>query len=305
MLRNPTAGPAARDGVADTFLSYLRRNGLNPQVFTDRGAMTRALAEPAALARCRGVVAAGGDGTVGWTLNTFPDLPLAILPLGSENLLAKHLGLPFDPAEAAAVVVAGHTRKLDVGLLSQEGRHSATSIRHRFTLMASVGYDAAVVDTVHRRRSGHVQKADYLHAAGTLLWQGGFPRLRVHLPDSGETLHGHHAFFFNLPAYALDLPVCPLAVGDDGLLDMVLLQGPGRWDALRYFAGALTDRLHSLTDVQVRRIARAEIVQVDADDRPTDRSDVPLQADGDPAGTLPTAVAVDPARLTVMAPASA
>jgi diacylglycerol kinase (ATP) len=68
------------------------------------------------------VIAGGGDGTVNAVLEGVLEagLPLGILPLGTANDLARTLGIPSDPAAAAAVIVAGGTRRIDVGRVNDK-----------------------------------------------------------------------------------------------------------------------------------------------------------------------------------------
>src|SRR5262249_59203093 len=94
--------------------------------------------------RC--VIAAGGDGTLLEVVNRAPGLPITVLPLGNENLVARHYGMKRSGAGVAAVVTAGCVHALD--LARADGRV--------FCLMASVGIDADVVHRVHRRRRGHI-----------------------------------------------------------------------------------------------------------------------------------------------------
>jgi YegS/Rv2252/BmrU family lipid kinase len=85
------------------------------------------LAEQAARQDFSPVVAAGGDGTIGETVNGLAravksekDLlgPFGILPLGSANDLVDNLGLPKDLNAAAQVIAAGKTRRMDVGYVN-------------------------------------------------------------------------------------------------------------------------------------------------------------------------------------------
>ena len=85
------------------------------------------LAEQAARQGFSPVVAAGGDGTIGETVNGLAravksekDLlgPFGILPLGSANDLVDNLGLPKDLNAAAQVIAAGKTRRMDVGYVN-------------------------------------------------------------------------------------------------------------------------------------------------------------------------------------------
>ncbi len=75
----------------------------------------RALTEAIA-AHPDAVVVAGGDGTLGTAAAVLRDgdVPLGILPLGTFNHFAKDLGMPLDVGEAAAAIVAGEVRRVDV-----------------------------------------------------------------------------------------------------------------------------------------------------------------------------------------------
>ncbi len=63
------------------------------------------------------VIVAGGDGTAASAAQLLAgsDTELGLLPLGTLNHLARDLGIPTDPAEAAAVAANGHPTKIDVG----------------------------------------------------------------------------------------------------------------------------------------------------------------------------------------------
>src|SRR5664280_110536 len=85
---------------------------------------TTSLAEQAARQGFSPVVAAGGDGTIGEVVNGLARAavddqallgPFGVLPLGSANDLVDNLGLPKDLADAARVIAAGKTRRMDIG----------------------------------------------------------------------------------------------------------------------------------------------------------------------------------------------
>ena len=65
------------------------------------------------------IVIGGGDGTISGQLPLLLELkkPLGVLPLGTANDLARSIGLPLDPVEAAAAVAGGRRRRIDVGLI--------------------------------------------------------------------------------------------------------------------------------------------------------------------------------------------
>ncbi|HEU4618178.1 MAG TPA: lipid kinase [Gammaproteobacteria bacterium] len=84
------------------------------------------------------IIVGGGDGTINSVLPLLLEkgAPLGILPLGTANDLARTLGLPADPLEAAKVIAAGRTRRIDVG--SVNGRY--------FVNAAGIGFST----TLHR-----------------------------------------------------------------------------------------------------------------------------------------------------------
>ena len=79
-------------------------------------------------------IVGGGDGTLNCTAGAIMEtgMPLGILPLGTANDLARTLGIAPDPVAAAKVIVAGHTRTIDVGEVN--GR--------AFFNVASIGFSA-------------------------------------------------------------------------------------------------------------------------------------------------------------------
>jgi diacylglycerol kinase family enzyme len=220
------------------------------------------------------LVAVGGDGTVSALVNDGPRVPITVLPAGTENLFARHFGLGGDPYEAAATAAAGRALRTDLGL--SPGR--------RFTLMAGFGFDADVVTRHHeaRIRGGATRPTHRGMYVDPLLRSSfgyRFPSITVSFddPDSGQTesLVGTTVFVFNLPRYALGLPFAPTALGDDGLLDLVVFREPGPFQALHYLWLVVRGLHLDRPGVEHRKVRRAVIAASDL---------VPVQLDGDPAG---------------------
>lgn len=132
-----------------------------------------------ALARGRfAVVVAGGDGTVSAVAGSLAGTghPMGVLPFGTFNYFARSIGLPEELDEAARVIVAGHTRTLDLGEVN--GRV--------FLNNASLGAYPTILDQRERfyRRWGRSQIAAYWSMLVTLL---RFRRdLRVTMDVDGE-----------------------------------------------------------------------------------------------------------------------
>jgi diacylglycerol kinase family enzyme len=125
------------------------------------------------------VVACGGDGTVHEVLQGLAqsETPLGILPLGTANALARHLGLPLDPLRAMERLLTATPMRVPIGLVQ-------TSLQARyFLVMAGCGPDGALVHTLSteaaqcgKRRFGRVSY--YAHAARLFLTRR-WPSFRV------------------------------------------------------------------------------------------------------------------------------
>ncbi len=141
------------------------------------------------------IIAAGGDGTVNEVLNGL--VPgkgtLAVLPLGTSNVLAMELGIASLP-EAVERIIRGETRPLPVGLLAKGG------VQRYFSLMAGIGLDGAVVEGVRLCEKRIIGKGAYFLAALRLLvnWESG--RLHV-LAKEGE-FDCHSVIVCNAAKYA-------------------------------------------------------------------------------------------------------
>ena len=95
------------------------------------------MAEAAVAAGVQLVVICGGDGTIMACLGALvgTDVPVALVPLGTGNLLARNLGVPTEFADALAVAVNGVDRRIDLGRVGDQ----------RFAVMAGIGFDAAMM----------------------------------------------------------------------------------------------------------------------------------------------------------------
>ncbi len=281
--RNPTSGTGTRCAVLLELLRELKRCGITPRLFASRERMQAKLSNPAMREHLVCVVAAGGDGTVGDVINRYPELPLATLPLGTENLLAKYLGIQPSGTQVAELIASGSRRRLDLGKLN--GR--------RFTLMASCGFDAAVVHQTHANRRGNIRKWHYLPPLWHSICKYDHPPLRVFVDDEAQPRIARLMMAVNLPAYALGIPFAPQATGEDGQLDLCLFERGSTFQMVRYLGHVLSGAHQSLPDVKCLKASR---VRIEAD------VNVPWQMDGDPAGFTPVTLAVLPAAMAVFAP---
>ncbi|RPI77647.1 MAG: diacylglycerol kinase, partial [Planctomycetaceae bacterium] len=278
--RNPRSGSGWRRSLTLELVNELKRLGFQPRLFRNRERLDAwmRIAENAARVRC--LVAAGGDGTAADLFNRHPGVPLALLPVGTENLLARGLGIPASGRNVARIIALGNCRTLDLCALGSR----------RFALMASAGFDAQVIHRVHSGRIGHISHLAYFQPICESLRTYSHEPLSVWCDNDPTPVSTRQVVIVNFPMYALGLPMARRADPSDGLLDLRLFQGGSAFQMVRYFCNLALGRHEQLPDV-VCRTARCV--------RIASRKPVPLQVDGDPAGTTPAEVCVLPGALQV------
>ena len=281
--RNPSSGAGPKRDLLIDLVNGLKRHGIRPRLYRNRESLKQRLQEPERRESLVCIVAAGGDGTVADIVNRYPGVRITTLPLGTENLLSKYLGIKKCGSFVADMIAAGNVRTLDLAELN--GR--------RFTLMTSFGIDSEIVHRTDARRTGHISKATYLIPIISSWMSYRYPKVSLFLDDNDQPITATTAQIVNLPAYAMGLPFARSASGEDGLLDLRLFERPGRWNILRYFFHIVRGSHERLGDVQCLTAKRIR-VQTDVP--------VPIQADGDPAGFTPAEISVLPQALEIIVP---
>lgn len=265
--RNPKSGSGRGRREVFRLLVELRRLGFDVRVYQNRDRFSRFVHRPEVASRLRCLVAAGGDGTLSSLVQRHPQIPVAVLRLGTENLVAKHLHVRCDGVAVARMIKSGRFLSFDTGLIGE----------HRFLLMASAGLDAEVVRLLALGRQGNISHFSYLSPIMRAFFGYRFPTLEV-VDQNGEVLAtGSHVLVSNMPEYGMKIPFCPVADPHDGLLDVRVFKSFGM---IRTATHVCRTRLGVGDSVhQVIRFRAATVTLKTAD------SQVPLQADGDPCGT--------------------
>lgn len=290
---NPKSGATASNEIVGQLQSALLSDGYQVHICHDLDQIAVLSAKQQAAGELRAIVAAGGDGTAAAVTNRITaQIPLLIFPLGTENLLAKHLGLNTD-IEATRQRIARHrTVSMDVGLANGK----------MFLVMASCGFDALVVDRMHATRRGHINRWSYTRPILEALLSYRFPRFDVECRATGISPLSRQAawlFVFNVPRYAAGLQFCPQADPLDGLLDVCTFQRPGRWRAIHYLMRLWFGSHQRLADFQHSTTAGLSVSIHPAARQAVDRP-IPFQLDGDPGGVLPLEIEVLPGRLQLI-----
>lgn len=182
------------------------------------------------------VCALGGDGTVRAVAQVLAGtgVPLGLLPGGTGNLLARNLGTPLDDlAEAVAVALCGRNRTIDAGWLvldptpSQLSADEPVSERphnaHLFTVMAGLGFDAAMMDDAPEGLKDKVGWAAYLVSATKNLGDSGFSAAVSIDGVASAAQTARTVVIGNCGTLTAGLALLPDALLDDGLLDIATI----------------------------------------------------------------------------------
>ncbi len=303
IFANPYSGHRDNRSRVGVLAAALADRGLEHEIVWDVGRREAALVE--AGRACRAVVAAGGDGSVNGAVNTLVragrlDVPLATLPVGTENLVARGLGFDVPAAVLADGLAAGRTRAIDLGVVGAPDALEAGG-GHRFVLMLTRGFDAHVVHRMDVWRRGpvdgtlrRVNRRSYVPRVLRGLAGYRFPRLRLETAE-GQVVEGAQAYVFNLGLYGGGFPLGAHAEPDDGRLAWVVLRRPGRLQLLHFHWRAARGRHLASSQVAHGHSASVRITALG--------DPVAAQADGDPlpAGPSPASdVRVCPGALRVV-----
>ena len=284
IVANPYSGSLENRRHVAALAEALGRAGFEPKELWHRAERTAELAAPDLAEKWKCVVVAGGDGTITALINERPRVPVAVLPLGTENVFAQAFGFPSDEERLVSAIARGRVRSVDLG--HANGR--------LFSSMIGVGFDAEVIHRLARWRAHgrRLKRVTYWSYVGRILEAvTSYSYGRFELEADGARIAGTHAFVFNLPRYALSLPLAPDARDDDGLLNWVVFERPGLRNLLGY-VWAVARRRHALRgDVRQGTAARLRIAA---------QQPLPIQVDGEPAGWTPVEVEVAPAALRVI-----
>ena len=222
-----------------------------------------------------GVVAAGGDGTINEIINGLIsiNLPLAILPLGTANVLAAEIGLDLAPDSVARAIVEGPQRAISCGKAGERF----------FTQMAGVGFDAHVVENVDLALKRRIGKGAYVAEALRQAFRFGFPTYQV-IAD-GERFEAASVIVANGRHYAGRYLLAPEASIEEPAFQVCLFERGGPLAVARYGLALQTGSLPRRRDLR-RILARKVRIEGPLGD--------PVQGDGDTIARLPVEISIVP-----------
>jgi diacylglycerol kinase (ATP) len=310
VLANPSSGRGRGADAADAALERLAALGVEVRRYTGGSAAdSLRLAREAIAEGPRALVVVGGDGTLSSVLDAVvgSGVPIALVPAGTGNDLARALGLPFEAAaagaghgggrgeaaaEAAALVVDGRPLAIDVGEIESAAGTA------RFLTVAALGFDAHVSERTNRLRWPRGRMRYYLALLVELA------RLRpmafeLRVGDGASAvarpMPGTLVAIGNTRSYGGGMPMCPDADPADGLFDVTHVGPLRRAKLVRLFPLLL----------QGRHLAREEVTSLRTAELEVEAPGLLVYADGERVGEGRARFRVVPGALTMLVPGDA
>jgi len=194
LIHNPNAGNGGRGRRA--LLDQARRifsvNGIEADLAETSGpGHATEIARQATHEGRQLVIACGGDGTLNEIVNGLAAqpsqngrrVPLALLPGGTANILAKELSLPWDIPSAAEKLVRGEVREIALGLATPLNEPHK---KRYFLSVAGAGPDGMIVYSLDLGLKARMGILAYWYEGAREVFRYKFPRFRITTP--GESL---------------------------------------------------------------------------------------------------------------------
>jgi diacylglycerol kinase (ATP) len=289
---NPASGAGEAESILSDLLDKLQREGWQTRTHqtADQGNLSEAVhtllldpATPIDLA-----VVLGGDGTVSAVGSALlgTDIPLAIVPAGTGNVLARSLGIPLDPVKSILLIVGGHI------LMELDGMQVGESCHF---LNVSIGFTAAVIHSTKSRGKRWFGSLAYVGAAAARLL--GVRQRRFRLALDGKESHplATDIVFMNNAFVGFPrLRLGPEARLDDGKVEAYIFRARTLLDYFWLLGHILSGRQRRDRNLSWEQVT--DSIHVDS------ISPLPVQADGDPLGSTPVEIRVKPKAIRVMVP---
>ena len=302
LIYNPTSGGNRhrRFSEVEQAARILKDTGISAELAptTARSSATQTARD--AVAQRRGmVIVCGGDGTVNEVVNGMAGshVPLALLPAGTANILAKELGIPWDIPRAARLIAGGSVRRIALGLAeTMNGHHTEELPREGryFLCVAGAGPDGAIVNGVDsdlKKRAGIIA---YWTEGARQFFKYSFPEMDIF---SGS--HEQRATFVVIGRtahYGGPFKITTGASLYENSFEILTNSKKSRFGYLVCLPALYFGRLRSMEGIKAWKASAATC-------QAAGNEPVYAQVDGEPIGPAPISFRIVPDALSLVIPA--
>ena len=236
------------------------------------------------------IIVAGGDGTIAEVASGLvnSDIPLGIIPSGTWNAIARHLGIPLTPLRAVHLILGPHSQS-ELDLMAVGDHYHAMNL--------GIGFSASMIQGTHREEKRHAGNLAYFRNAFIQIF--GIKLIKYQLVLDGKTFHGR----------ASEIMVANYGVIGLKPIESVLNIHPddGKVDVLVVRARTLLDVPSLVWQVFIKRQKRTPIYRLYSACQNISIHTSPsttVQADGEIIGKTPVEIQVIPRCVKVLTPKS-
>jgi len=302
LIYNPTSGRRRHRRFAEIeqAVRLLKDAGIRTELApTSSPGAAKDIARLAVSQRRGMVIACGGDGTVNEVLNGMAgsDMPLALLPAGTANILAKELGIPWDIPHAARLIPDGIVKRIAIGVaIAPQGkeRPEIPPEGRYFLCVAGAGPDGAIVNGVHSELKKQAGIVAYWAEGLRQLFTYDFPLLRVR---SNGTEHRASLIVVGRTAnYGGPFKITTEASLFENSFELLTNAATSRFRYLACLPALWLGKLRQMEGIEAWK--SDEVVC-----EPAGTTLVYAQVDGEPIGPLPLKFRICPNALSLVVPA--
>lgn len=279
LIYNPKAGGLhGGTNQVSRLVSALRAEGLeipdDQIIATKAGGDATRLAKEAVEKKVDLLIVCGGDGTINEAAQALigSETELAILPCGTANVLAKELNLPRRPKELAKLIALGRKREISVGRANKPDN----SWSRYFILMAGIGLDATIIETVNPEQKKQWGLGSYVLAGLKTLAE--WPLHPFSLNFNAQKHDATFAIVANAANYAAWFTIAPNSRMENDHLNVCVFNSKSRLIYLSYAFLSLFGA-HTISP----NVIYEPVTEIYANTSNT----TPVQLDGEIVGHLP------------------
>ena len=281
LIANPAAKRSSRKKI-ERAVELLRSAGREVDLYlTEKGGDAEEWARNAAQGGTSFLLVAGGDGTFNEVMNGIAGTgtKMAILPMGTTNVLARELGVPEDVDGAVRRALEGEEHAVSLGRITFS--HGSARIERHFCLMAGIGFDGEAVHRIGAAAKKFLGKSGYILSGLRTL--AAYSPAELTFVVNGQSFKGYSAIIGKASRYGGEFRVTPDARLMDPDLYACIMHGKKRMDILRYVRGVVTGKHLAFSDITY---LKTDAVHVEGSAH--------IQVDGDYLGTTPATITVVP-----------
>lgn len=275
LIINPNSGKGLGRHYLPQIINFFQKPNFKLDVFETKTPKDATKKAKAARNRYDIIIAAGGDGTINEVVNGMVrgKASLAIVPIGTANVLASQFSIPNDVMQACELILSSAPKATDVGIANH----------HYFLQSCGIGFDAKVISDVDLRFKQKTGKFLFYMNILKNLCSYRAPKFRAKI--SKRSVEGYTLVVLNSKYYGGRFIMSEKAKMDDGLLDVVVFEKDSSFLVLRaILSGFIFGRLLNLNGISFYQGKSIRVQPLGA------RSYI--QTDGELIGQIPANISI-------------